>query len=89
LGISTIRQLSGSANAIAPFSRHHGLSDSTGRCPDAEAGDDVEHLVRGGETEVQKILAGRRAVGASVVVRGELEVVFLARQVCAATHALT
>jgi hypothetical protein len=28
LGISTIRQLSGSANAIAPFSRHHGLSNS-------------------------------------------------------------
>ena len=35
LGISTIRQLSGSAKAMAPFSRHHGLSNSTGSCPDS------------------------------------------------------
>ena len=35
LGIRTIRQLSGSAKARAPFSRHHGLSNSTGSCPDS------------------------------------------------------
>jgi hypothetical protein len=55
----------------------------------AEAGDDVEYLARGGEIEDEEILVCRCAAWASVVVRSELEVVLVARQVCTATHALT
>jgi hypothetical protein len=46
----------------------------------AESGNDIEHLVRGGEVEDEKILVGRCAAGTSVVVGSELEVIPVARQ---------